>query len=297
MPVNGFLVNNTVQKYNYESLENYNTPDFSTSSTYQVGDYVMYQGKLYICTLAVTTAGAWNSIYWTQSVLSEDLKNTILVQGSQPNMQTNKIWIPNNGQEEVQVPTWEEFNDLKSATTASTNAMQTTLLECLKNAMWDGTDGAALLQAYCTSIGLAGWIDVKPKTAIDGTTGNLYVAGTNRQTSDYIDVSGFASMTAILNNDSAPYEMWYAVRCYDANKAFLGAADPAGTVYASTSRAFPTGTAFVRLMFTPNVNTHPNDDLAGIYTGHTIDITLVDASANSTVRRYYLSEVDDFASA
>lgn len=261
MPVNGFLVDNTVQKYNYESLENYNTPDFSTSSTYQVGDYVMYQGKLYKCTTAITTSGAWDSTKWSLAILSDDVA------------------------------------DLKSASNAQTTAMQTTLLECLKNAMWDGTDGATLLQAYCTSIGLAGWIDVKPKTAIDGTTGNLYVAGTNRQTSDYIDVSGFASMTAVLNNDSAPYEMWYAVRCYDENKAFLGAADPAGTVYASTSRAFPTGTAFVRLMFTPNVNTHPNDNLAGIYTGHTIDFTLVDASANSTVRRYYLSEVDDFASA
>jgi hypothetical protein len=69
MPVNGFLVNNAVQKYNYESLENYNTPDFSTSSTYQVGDYVMYQGKLYKCTTAVTTAGAWDASKWTEVTL------------------------------------------------------------------------------------------------------------------------------------------------------------------------------------------------------------------------------------
>lgn len=73
MSVNGFLVNNEVQKYNYESLENYNTPDFNTSSTYKVGDYVMYQGKLYKCTTAITTSGAWDSTKWSLAILSDDV--------------------------------------------------------------------------------------------------------------------------------------------------------------------------------------------------------------------------------
>ena len=42
-------------------------PAFSTASTYALGDYVMYNGKLYECTTAVTTAGAWNSANWTES--------------------------------------------------------------------------------------------------------------------------------------------------------------------------------------------------------------------------------------
>ena len=42
-------------------------PAFSTSSTYALGDYVMYNGKLYECTTAVTTAGAWVSDSWTES--------------------------------------------------------------------------------------------------------------------------------------------------------------------------------------------------------------------------------------
>lgn len=75
MSVTGFLVNNEVQKYDYESLENYNTPDFSTSSTYQVGDYVMYQGKLYKCTTAITTGGAWDSTKWSLAILSDDVAN------------------------------------------------------------------------------------------------------------------------------------------------------------------------------------------------------------------------------
>ena len=73
MSVTGFLVDNTVQKYNYESLENYNTPDFSTSSTYQVGDYVMYQGKLYKCVTAITTSGEWDSTKWNLAILSDDV--------------------------------------------------------------------------------------------------------------------------------------------------------------------------------------------------------------------------------
>ena len=73
MSVNGFLVDNAVEKYNYEALENYNTPDFSTSSTYQVGDYVMYQGKLYKCTTAITTGGAWDSTKWSLAILSDDV--------------------------------------------------------------------------------------------------------------------------------------------------------------------------------------------------------------------------------
>lgn len=41
-------------------------PNFSTESTYAVGDYVIYSGNLYRCTTAVTTAGAWNNSSWTQ---------------------------------------------------------------------------------------------------------------------------------------------------------------------------------------------------------------------------------------
>ena len=42
-------------------------PAFSTTTTYALGDYVMYSGKLYECTTAVTTAGAWNASNWTES--------------------------------------------------------------------------------------------------------------------------------------------------------------------------------------------------------------------------------------
>ena len=55
--------------------------EFSTSSTYAVGDYVIYEGQLYQCTTAVTTAGSWNSSNWVQAVLGNDvgdLKSAII---------------------------------------------------------------------------------------------------------------------------------------------------------------------------------------------------------------------------
>ena len=74
--VNGFQVGSETLKYNYEALENYNTPNFSASSSeiYAVGDYVMYNGKLYKCTTA-TTGGTWVSGNWTEAVLSDDVND------------------------------------------------------------------------------------------------------------------------------------------------------------------------------------------------------------------------------
>ena len=48
-------------------IEDVIAPAFSESSTYALGDYVMYNGKLYECTTAVTTAGAWVAASWTES--------------------------------------------------------------------------------------------------------------------------------------------------------------------------------------------------------------------------------------
>ena len=73
--VNGFQVGSDVLKYNYEALENYNTPNYSSSSTYNVGDYVMYLGKLYKCITDIGTAEDWNSSKWELSVLSDDVRS------------------------------------------------------------------------------------------------------------------------------------------------------------------------------------------------------------------------------
>ena len=49
------------------------SPKFSTGSTYTVGNFVIYTGKLYRCTTAVTVAGAWSASHWTATTVSAEL--------------------------------------------------------------------------------------------------------------------------------------------------------------------------------------------------------------------------------
>ena len=47
--------------------------EYSASSTYAVGEYVMYNNALYRCTTAITTAEAWTAAHWTAAKIGEDL--------------------------------------------------------------------------------------------------------------------------------------------------------------------------------------------------------------------------------
>ena len=46
-------------------------PDYSASSTYTVGAKVIYNGQLYRCNTAITTAEAWNSSHWTSITVKQ----------------------------------------------------------------------------------------------------------------------------------------------------------------------------------------------------------------------------------
>ena len=48
---------------------------YSASSTYAIGDYCLYDGQLYRCTTAITTAEAWNAIRWTATSVEAELKS------------------------------------------------------------------------------------------------------------------------------------------------------------------------------------------------------------------------------
>ena len=47
--------------------------EYSASSTYAVGEYVMYNNALYRCTTSITTAEAWTAAHWTAAKIGEDL--------------------------------------------------------------------------------------------------------------------------------------------------------------------------------------------------------------------------------
>lgn len=55
---------------------NYNAcfaPAYSTSGLYSVGQYVTYNGNLYRCNTAITTAETWTAAHWTQTNLGADV--------------------------------------------------------------------------------------------------------------------------------------------------------------------------------------------------------------------------------
>ena len=55
---------------------NYNAcfaPAYSTSGLYSVGQYVTYNGYLYRCNTAITTAESWTASHWTQTNLGADV--------------------------------------------------------------------------------------------------------------------------------------------------------------------------------------------------------------------------------
>lgn len=46
---------------------------YSASSTYAVGDYVLYGGQLYECNTAISTAEAWTAAHWTAVTVGGEL--------------------------------------------------------------------------------------------------------------------------------------------------------------------------------------------------------------------------------
>lgn len=47
---------------------------YSSSATYALGSYCIYNNLLYRCTTAITTAENWNSAHWLQIVLADDVE-------------------------------------------------------------------------------------------------------------------------------------------------------------------------------------------------------------------------------
>lgn len=66
-PLNETNMNKIVQ-------EDMITDAYSSSSTYAVGDYCIYENTLYKCTTAISTAEAWNSAHWTAVSISYEFK-------------------------------------------------------------------------------------------------------------------------------------------------------------------------------------------------------------------------------
>ena len=116
---------------------------YSKDNRYEKGTYVEYNGQIYKLLVPIpakTTAqdndAAWNSISNNnkqQITIMQELGGLINIytDEGQLTQETNKIWI-NTQNNEVEVPTYEEFSELKSAYNDTLD-----LLEAIKNALID----------------------------------------------------------------------------------------------------------------------------------------------------------------
>ena len=68
---------------------------YSTSGTYAVGDYVIYNNILYKCKTAITEGEAFNGSKWQQIKIAEEINNTgVSVSTTEPSGNNkNKVWL------------------------------------------------------------------------------------------------------------------------------------------------------------------------------------------------------------
>ena len=55
----------SVDAYTKQESDAFITDEYDATSTYAVGDMVIHENALYVCSTAITTAEAWNSAHWT----------------------------------------------------------------------------------------------------------------------------------------------------------------------------------------------------------------------------------------
>ena len=58
-----------------DSLRKSVAAEYSSSSTYAVGDLVLKDGQLYECNTAISTAEAWNSSHWTSKTVADEFSD------------------------------------------------------------------------------------------------------------------------------------------------------------------------------------------------------------------------------
>lgn len=50
---------------------------YDATATYAVGDYVIHDGALYVCAVAIATAEAWTAAHWTEILLADEVKRAL----------------------------------------------------------------------------------------------------------------------------------------------------------------------------------------------------------------------------
>lgn len=65
---------------------------YSSSSTYGVGDYVFYNGALYRCITAITTAEIWNADHWSAASIGVDMGDVLKSVIEEMDLDTSRLY-------------------------------------------------------------------------------------------------------------------------------------------------------------------------------------------------------------
>lgn len=180
---------------------------YSSSSTYAIGDYCMYNNKLYRCKTAIATAEAFNSTKWVQIKIAEEINNTgATVSPTEPTGNNkNKVWVKKG----------KNLFDRNSATFGYFNAASGQL-----------TTGDANWK-YC-------WIKVEPSTA--------YVVSGVTTTQSSIGIAEFNANGGVVPNSGFNYHN--GTFTTKATTAYLGACCRIGEVNTFQIEQGTTATAY-----------------------------------------------------
>ena len=65
----------SVDAYTKQESDSFFADEYDATQTYDVGDYCIHEGGLYVCNTAISTAEAWNSTHWTLTDVGTALKH------------------------------------------------------------------------------------------------------------------------------------------------------------------------------------------------------------------------------
>ena len=114
------IVGPQISSARFDDTNHMIAPEYSSTDTYNVGDYVVQSDKLYRCKSAIESKEEWTEAHWNQVSVSEEIndlndiyKTIILDSDTQPSDQWNRIWVKPS-EEEIEIPTIDEINSINN---------------------------------------------------------------------------------------------------------------------------------------------------------------------------------------
>ena len=136
---------------------------YSTSATYAVGDYCIYQGQLYRCTTAITTAEAWTSGHWSAVALGDDTRDLRSALGN-----VNVLDLFEVGDISMTTNGWTYGNN--NARVRTRNGITLPMKAGTKIGLADYTDASYYVgwRYGNNQYSMRGWLSAEYETPVDG---------------------------------------------------------------------------------------------------------------------------------